>query len=891
MVREADNLDIMPTWLVSTKLAPSRANVELVHRPRLIETLNQSLNRKLAIITAPAGFGKSTLLHQWFDVLTGQDMVCGWLTLDENDVDAHMFLSYVTLSLAQAGIDIGELLVSAQNGFSESSIRKTTSSILSKIREHERKCLLLLDDYQTVLGSEIDELLNQLIEEMPPNLTIVVNSRVEPNLNLPRLMANGELIQIPASAMRLSKEETLSTLGVELGGDEIEAIFEKTEGWPVAVQLARFHNNSQMIKNSPIGDGTSNLIASYLTDQVISNVDEDTRDFLLHVASLDSFNPDLANFVRKKDDSWEILTRMGSLSAFLISLPQDGNWFRLHHLISQYLTDTLRLHDNQKIGVVHQRASEWHEDRGAILEAIKYAVRMKDFARCEALFLKAGGWKIILREGISVIRSIFRLIPDQVVSASGRLLIARAYLHCKDGEYIKARGMLEASKSMRSVGDGEAYDRDFAVISSLVSIYEEKLGWLESAAQMDVEELVAGTDDLENGTLIIGCILSYLAVQDYKLTESGLNTAFRFFRRSDSILGVNYCYIHAAILAAYQADFDLAQANIQRAIELSESNFGSDSGLKHLSTVIDFSIKIWLGKFNPEDKPDFLTSLLHVTKYDGWSEIYMFALDAAHAYACASGDRQFEDEVFQLISNLSKRRQLIRVDSFISAMQIPKTYNMIQRPSQIILDWEKRYDYKAHPVYWQAYYMVLIELSSQFSPKDPLYIKRLDQALEQAKSCGSDFHHLRLSIAKGHYLHRSKDIEGARVVILDSLKTGVRKRSVMPFIGCEKTAKLLREIGNDMRLQNEGLILSNFISDALTYFDAINPKSKNSILSNRENDIMLQLALGKSNKEIARVFELTENTVKFHLKSIYKKLKVNNRTQSIGVAKAMGLIE
>lgn len=887
----SDNLQSAPSWLVTTKLEPSRANIDLVHRPRLIETLNQSLNRKIALVTAPAGFGKTTLLYQWFDILSARSVLTAWLTLDDNDSDPQQFLSYIALALAEAGIDIADLSVSARNGFSESPVRNIVSSLMECLKQHSGKCVLLLDDYHTVSSNKIDELIKQIIHEMPLNFTIVINSRNLPNFDLPSLTVNGEIVQINADNIRLSKEETISTLGGDIRDEDIEGIYTKTEGWPVAVQLVRFHKNSQLIKGNSFSGASTNLIASYLTDQVISTVDDDVRDLLFHVAVLESFNPSLADAVREKNDSWDILSRINSLSAFFISLDREGDWFRLHHLIAEYLRDTLRRKNPTAIKNVCVRASEWYEEHGTIIEAIKYSLRNEDYDRCQDLFLKAGGWKIIITQGIGVMRSMFRLIPEHVVSSNARLLIARSYLHCKDGEYTEARGLLDASKALRSKKDGDAYDSDYLAIASMIGIYEDDFDDILAIGTNNFVQTASNDCDLELGTRYAGHALANIAYNDFEKTESSLKKSFNHLRRSGSLLGVNYCYIHAACLASYRAAFDLAQANIHQALELSESNFGSDSGLQHLSIVTDLSVKIWLGQFKPHEKDTLFTSIKHVTTFDGWVEVFIFCFDAGYHYANVTGDTHFSDEIIKLFTDVAQRRHLPRLNEFLNAAQLLNIYNKSQLPSSVMADWMRRVNYEKIPMHWQAHYQALGCAASSFSTGDKNFLTLLDEAIEHSLKQGADFHNIRLNLYKVIYLHRSNYKDESYERLIETLKKAVSKRLILPFLINERLVRILRETRNELRARSEELILVAFISEIFSYYDTVRTTQDNGLLSNREQDIIQQLALGKSNKEIARVFELTENTVKFHLKSIYKKLSVNSRTQSIVVAKNLGIIE
>lgn len=887
----SDNLQSTPSWLVTTKLEPSRANIDLIHRPRLIEILNQSLNRKIALVTAPAGFGKTTLLYQWFDILSTRSVVTAWLTLDENDSDPQQFLSYIALAISEAGIDIADLTVSARNGFSESPVRNIVSTLMERLKQSPEKCVLLLDDYHTVTSSKMDDIINQIIQEMPSNFTIVINSRDMPKLDLPSLTVNGKIVQINADDIRLSKEETISTLGDDIQDEDIEGIYTKTEGWPVAVQLVRFHKNSQLIKGHSFTGASTDLIASYLTDQVISTVDDNVRDLLLHVAVLESFNPSLADAVRLKNDSWDILSRINSLSAFFISLDREGDWFRLHHLIAEYLRDTLRRKNPTAIRDVCIRASEWYEENGTIIEAIKYALRNEDYDRCQNLFLKAGGWKIIITQGIGVMRTMFRLIPEHVISTNARLLVARSYLHCKDGEYMEARGLLDASKTLRSQKDGEAYDSDYLAIASMVDVYEDSFDTIRAIDNANLDEKSNHGCDLQLGTRYAGSVLASIAFNDFEKAETGLKHSFHHLRRSNSLLGLNYCYIHAACLASYRAAFDLAQANIHQALELSESNFGSDSGLRHLSIVTDFSVKIWLGQFKPSEKDAFFTSLKHIAAFDGWVEIFILGFDAGNHYAKVIDDNNFAEDLLKLFLDIAQRRQLQRLNEFLNATQLTHIYNKSQLPSKVMSDWMQRVNYKTDPTHWQAHYQALGCIASDFATGDKKLLVLLDEAIEQSSKKGANFHNIRLSLYKVIYLHRCDYKDESYALLVETLKNAVSKRLILPFLASERLVKILRETRNELRARSEELILVAFISEIFSYYDSVRTTQNNGLLSNREQDIIQQLALGKSNKEIARVFELTENTVKFHLKSIYKKLAVNSRMQSIVAAKNLGIIE
>lgn len=883
-------------WVIDSKFEPSRPNIDLVPRDRLTQALDSAVTKKLALVQAPAGYGKSTLLGEWFRNASRSEIRCAWLTLDVADSDANQFLSYVVLALARSGVEVSELETGARNGFSETPSELTVAKLVQCLQRARHQTVLILDDYHQVESPKVDEIVKILLRDATRFFSIFINSREPSAIGAPALIAAGSAIELGPDQLRLTEEETLGVLADTVGEADSREIYIQTEGWPVAVQLARVQKKAR--PTAPILAGASGgLVASYLTEQVLSSLDDDVRDFLLTVSYLERFNPDIANYIRSADDSWQIIDRLSPLTALFVPLEEDGDWCRLHHLFAEYLRELLVKNDPSKPNKVLMDASKWHAEQDAIIEAVKYAAEAKNYEECKRLVLDAGGWKLILTDGIGILRSLFRLLPDNEVQSSPRLMIARAYLHCKYGEIPDARALIEASGQLNLNATSEAYERDRMIVESMINLYEDRESWtgeyVELRRKYPLDQML---DPLEAGTVKCEELLISLSLAQFSEASETLRSAFGLMRQSGSVLGLNYCYLHAAHIAIHRGEFDMAAANVDRALKMAEENFGSDSGLKNLALVLEYSLKVWRGNANSDDIPQFRNALFHTVEYDGWTEFYLMGLDAAVMLAEQCGNIDFADEVLDRFLLLAKRRGLGRLERFsaIYRQSIARQYRRENDPAHSVpnlLDWAKLNGPDQSARYWQCYLLTGIVLKNDSSNEVSDTETLRDQAIAYAEKIGAGLYQIRLTIAKVLTLKEAGDNELASDELVKAVKLAAAHRVMGPFLSSPSIRRVLREVRADLRQNEEELIALNFVNTVLARSDLLRPNPPGDLLSVREQEILEQLANGLSNKEIARGLELTDNTVKFHLKSIYLKLSVNRRTQAISKAKELGLIE
>ena len=870
-------------WVIESKFDPSRSGLELVRRERLMRLLDEGVSRRLLLVTAPAGYGKSSLLGQWVEEQKTKSIALAWVTLESDEADGNRFLAYITMSLARAGVDLQELETGARDGFSESTVSAILPKLIRSINASDQKVVLILEDYHAAESADVNAITQQLVRDVLSDFTLFVDSRRQPEINAFALIASGDAIEIDASQLTLTREETLETLRDVVEDAGAMSIYEETEGWPVAVQLARIQKRTQ--PNTPIASGAkSGLIASYLTEQILSSHDEETQEFLLTLSFLDRFNAELTAYGMDKPNVWQLVTSLTSFNALILRLDSEGDWYRLHHLFAEYLKELQTRKDGARARAILVRASEWYATRGEIARAVKYAAAANEYEICKGIIRAAGGWRIILTNGIGELRGALRHLPAATMVSSPSVLIARAYLHCKDGEVQDARAQLMAAISEMDEARDEALQIDLVVVESMINLYEDRAVWLTDHKEMRLRLREQGRlQPLELGTIVCDEALSSLAEGRLDEASSSLLEAFDAMRQSGSVLGLNYCYIHAAHLALLKGNFDYSTANIERALDMADENFGSDSGLKTLALVLHHTLAAWRGTASLGSLPQFETALQNIIENDGWVEIYMVGLEGFLLHAVQFGEHQAGKRMLRLFDTFARQKILPRLEKYVALSQrlfelqisTGSRYRLGLRP-----DADELPDLETSPRMWQIRVLQAIE-SADCEAIEPL--------LSFTSGAGARLAHLKLSIAKA-WCNMQAGVEAAES-FLPVLKEASTIGIIGPFLSDPVILKVLRQIRPGLLSDQGALMMVRFIDDVLTKARILGAASLESGFSSRESEVIVQLANGKSNKEIARALELTENTVKFHLKSIYAKLGVNKRTQAVLEAQQRGLID
>lgn len=442
--------------LLSTKLRVPRLKEDLIFRSHLIDRLNTNLvgsagfNRKLTLISAPAGYGKSTLAIQWLSQL---NLPAAWLSLDENDNDLARFASYLGASITiidtRVEIKLDGLIRSQQRP----ALVEFVTLFVNNIINLGQSCLLVLDDLQFITNQELHDFLSLFIDYQPLNLHLVIVSREDPALPISRLRANGELLEIRQADLSFSIEEVSkfikSDAGLNLSEEEIRILTERTEGWAVGLQMAAISMGqvvdvAEFIKSF---SGSNRFILDYLFDEVLGRLDSDVQKFLLDTSILDNLCCSLCEAVTETNQCYGILRYIERANLFIISQDEQGVWYRYHTLFRDLLSHRLRITRPEVEKSLHLRASNWFELNGYPFQAIQHAIRAEDWEHSSQLMLIESNQ--MLRNGeVSTLLGLFSRLPEPEIISRPELCLDYVWPLILIGQLEKAESLLKQVESL-----------------------------------------------------------------------------------------------------------------------------------------------------------------------------------------------------------------------------------------------------------------------------------------------------------------------------------------------------------------------------------------------------------------------------------------------------------
>ena len=423
--------------LVETKLHVPALRSGLVPRPELVARLVAGRERKLTLVCAPAGWGKSTLLGAWC-ASPDEPAPFAWVLLDPADSDPVRFWRYVIGALRSVRPGLGTVPLAALQSAGRDVVDVVVAPLINELAAFAEPLVLVLDDYHLVRGEAVHESLGFLLRHLPATLHLAIASRVDPPLPVGGLRAAGEVTEIRAAALRFDEveaEELLNgSLGLGLDPSDVELLRARTEGWAAGLQLAALSARAMEDRHAFARDfaGSDRLIGDYLRE-LLADQPSSRRDFLLRTSVLERLCAPLCDAVTKRGDSGEQLRAVDRANLFLVALDRRGEWYRYHHLFRELLRHELMRAAPDLASELHRRASAWHREHGDIEEAIAHAAAAGEEA--DAGELIARHWRPIWSRGqFETVVRLIELLPRDAVLADARLCLARGWaaLHLGD---------------------------------------------------------------------------------------------------------------------------------------------------------------------------------------------------------------------------------------------------------------------------------------------------------------------------------------------------------------------------------------------------------------------------------------------------------------------------
>lgn len=895
---------VIPDWLLAGKLEPPLPRADAVVRDALLAALDEAQARPLTLLLAPAGFGKTTLLAQWHAQLSAREPgAVAWLSLDEEDADAARFLGHLALALQSAGAD--HALCAAVLHTRDQNPRETAMLLIRALRTAPRRISVIVDDYDRLGSSLVDDVVLRLIEHSGGRLHLLLATRRVPNLPLARLDLQAQLSRIGSAHLALDDVEAQALLGPHVPASVVDELRRYTEGWPVALQHARLWLEGDAQRQQEVAarfSGRSAQIAAYLAEQVVDDLDADTRDLLLRTSPLERINATLADAVRQRDDSGRLLARLEHFHGLLVPLDGEREWFRYHPLFADFLQQLLdREHPGQSVQL-HQRAARWFGEHQRLAEAVRHAAcgarhaARGDCGDLAASYIaRAGSWQLLLTHGTHAVRALLRHFDHRTIRDTPALNFTQAHLHLKLGEFSHARLLLERLRDFPAALR-EPLQRDYTVMVALLrDRLDEICGNPHGLTQIAAQAGALDEDDhLGRGMLLCICATTAIAQGAFAVAEHYARNARAAMQRGGSDLGASQAMLSLGQSLFYRGQLRDAEACYRQALRWCARTPQLDRVLESAAQCLLAQLHYERGRH--DDAADLLYPALELLEqHDGGMDVL------AAGYGTALGLERLRDHsgrsallLLEHIEQIAHGRKLARLSELAAAWRLML---LLEHPGNAAIDvliartgGESGLAHtlrSSHRWHDRAAMGFALARWHRLAGRSSAALVILGQ-IEQACLANDNAWHLARTRARiALVLQQRGEPLAALPYLYSALEHVALTQSWQSIVELGLPAKaMLRSlrqhdphtVGGSTRALTIQALLERLSDDDDPAGD---------IFSERELEVLAQLARGYSNKQIARRLHLSENTVKFHLKNLYRKLDARSRESALAQAQAV----
>ncbi|MEL6903061.1 MAG: LuxR C-terminal-related transcriptional regulator [Cyanobacteria bacterium J06606_4] len=929
-------VQVMYRPILATKLyiPPLRPNTVL--RSRLIERLNAGLHRKLTLISASAGFGKTTLLSEWVSVCK---QPVAWLSLDEEHNDSTRFLVYfvsalqtLTLSKVKGVSQLGEGVLNALKSPQPPPLNSILTTLINEITAIPKKFILVLDDYHLIESEPVDQALKFLLQHLPPaSMHLVIATREDPPLPFARLRARGQLTELRAPDLRFTQIETTEFLNqamnLDLSAEEIVALENRTEGWIAGLQLAAISLQGHQDTASFIQSfsGSHYFVLDYLVEEILEQQPESIQNFLLSTSILERLCGSLCDAVLSPSStpSQEILEYLEHANLLLVSLDDKREWYRYHHLFADALQVRLNKGQPNNIAELHLRACTWYEQNNFRPNAIYHALAAEHFERAADLIELEWSANVGSYYQNTTWTEWVQSLPDELVRTRITLSIGMAWELLFSGQLQAAEDRLKDADRLLALAVNTSDSMEAASSSQDEKKIRSQQGLLDIAWAFHAQALNdnAGTIKHAKQTLnslsatnhyIAGLSSSLLGLAYW--TNGDLETAVKYM--SDAITRLRTTgHILFAISGAYTlASMKIAQGRLFDAINIYKEalRFATAQGEPVLAGVADLHLglsKLYHEQGKEEEANKHLQRCENLGKQAALPE-WPYGL-----YLVRSQLKVEQGELDDALKLLEEAEQLYHRSPVPNVCPVTalKTRIWIQQGRLTeALGWvrEQGLSINDELSYSREFeYITLARvLIAQYRhiPTDKTFQKAialLAQLYSAAEAGGRSGSMIEILILQAIINEAQGNISSALPFLERALTLAEAEGYLRIFVNeGQPMARLLYETLACESRSRETTPDSNYVQRVLAAFSLNDLEQKRPLktqsqtagllepLSKREIEVLDLIAEGQTNQEIATTLFLSVNTVKVHTRNIYGKLDAHHRAGAVAKARALGIL-
>lgn len=862
-----------------------------IRRPRLDSRSPYENKKQLTALTAPPGFGKTLLMAQWSRDAAANGRTPCWHNVSRQANPLQLLLRQVAQLIRieteppdATEPDIGMIV--------EASTRLS------------RRYVVFVDNLQNMTEQNQLQDFVGLVEQCHASLRFVISTNIPNHVPLSTLRAQNQLEHITAETLKCTPSEIRDFLGADLSDEAVAFVETTTDGWPVALQYMRLDPRfrTALLGKSLDIDALPQLddVNEFIQENIFLPMSDQLKAVLIDMSAFESFSTNQAEFVCEMGAVGGLLHREAPFP-FLRQSAGDPRRFEFNPIFRRFLQRELDWSSAEHVERVHRRAAQWFEDNGDAMRAISCALKLKDTQVAVDIFNRAGGIEIGFRHGMDKLQHIISQIPPSIAEREPQIALSNAVLHMKDGNLDLGRHFLRTADYQISQVELTSPFQHYAFIPTmLMAIYEDKDISLSEIEQKYDRRENPGTESYwaQGWYNNLACMI-YYARGDMGGAERSGALALELYRAAGSDYSEIFMHIHLGMINHIKGRLTASEASYMAAKALCTSQFLRDAGLLALADVLLAEVHFEYGDFQTGE--EFLRQSLHeLDKHEAWVEVLGRGYVTASNLALVRNATHEAQSILDRCESIARSRDLPRLLDIVDAqrMEIAALSGDIEQAKALFQDSEliESMNHAKDPGqrHFQNHYrssLAMARLLLQQS-RGRQAIKILDAIMAKQTQSGHMSFFLRAAIMKVLALS-SIDMQQEADQLFVELATNPEFRLFKsPFVleGAAMKSYLKELIG---RIPLKGLEpdVISFIGSLIAALDTPERTSVQiGILSAKENEVLNLLGAGHSNKMIARVLDISEATVKYHLRNIFTKLGVGNRLMAVQVARAKGVL-